>query len=194
LNFFVRSWYGSQARRIIQYDVYFNGSYQRHYKECDIVRTEDDGSITVAEVKASNRPSPHKATKQLHNISEILSTVYSAINAVAINVDMASVSSTPQFDRPISKIYLISNGLSFKCISVSLGYLVEFARTQKLCVDFSLLAMANQEALICSTKRAEKQNALQSLNLPRKNEEPQSVFGMLLQNALSMGSSHYQTM
>ena len=43
----VRKWHGSISNRIIQYDVFYRGSYHRQYKECDIVRLENDGSVTV---------------------------------------------------------------------------------------------------------------------------------------------------
>lgn len=182
----VRNWYGSQADRIIQYDVLYNGVFQRHYKECDVINIDDDGTITIGEVKSSNKPSSGKAASQLQLSAEILSTVFPEVNPVAITVDMASLHPTGNLEHPETTQHQTTTDFLFESISLSLGDVVEFARENALTVDFDLLMSANQEAMDCVQKRIEKQH-LRFL----KNSQPDSPatvtisgFGMLLQNAL----------
>jgi len=186
VEFIVRKWHGSSISRIIQYDVLYQGFYQRHYKECDIIRFDSDGSLTIGEIKSSNRPSACKAASQLQHSCEILSTIYPAVNPIAITVNMASVKATSSLNNPELAEHQSESGFFFNGTSLSLGDITEFARKNALNVDFDILVQANIEAMACVQKRTEKQQMSQ---LTYSQQEPPSntvsVFGMILQNALS---------
>ena len=47
VEYIIRKWHGSSISRIIQYDVFYQGSYHRHYKECDIIRFETDAHLPL---------------------------------------------------------------------------------------------------------------------------------------------------
>lgn len=190
----IRYWHGSLPNRIIQYDVLYNGVYHRHYKECDIIREETDGSITIGEVKSSHTPSPGKAASQLQHSAEILSTVFPDVNTVAITVNMASPNPTRNLDHFDTTEHQSMTGFKFSGLSLSLGDIVDFARNNDLSVDFDLFKKANKEAMECVQKRKEKQQLrfLQSSQPDSTTTVTVSPFGMLLQNALGHNRSHYK--
>jgi len=187
----VRNWYGSQTNRIIQYDVFYKGTYQRHYKECDIIRIESDGSLTIGEIKSSHSPSAWKALSQLQHSCEILSTITPNLNPVAIIVNMASINTSSLYHTEITE-HQAESGFFFNGISLSLGDITEYARTHALTVDFDLLVKANLEAIACVEKKAEKQQS--KIHHSLQQEFPCttiSVFGMVLQNALGSRNRNY---
>lgn len=194
VEFIVRKWYGSSISRIIQYDVLFQGFYHRHYKECDIIRFESDGSLTIGEIKSSNKPSTCKAASQLQHSCEILSTIYPSINPIAFTVNMASVKPTSSLNHPEIMEHRSESGFFFNGTSLSLGDITEFARNNALNVDFDILIKANIEALACIQKRTEKQQMSQFTYL--QQELPSNtalVFGMVLQNALSQRNEIFRS-
>lgn len=187
VEFIVRKWHGSSINRIIQYDVLYQGFYHRHYKECDIIRFESDGSLTIGEIKSSNKPSACKAASQLQHSCEILSTIYPLVNPIAITVNMSSVKPTSRVNNPEITEHQSESGFFFNGTSLSLGDITEFARNNNaLNVDFDILVEANIEALACVQKRTEKQQMSQfSYSQQEIPSKKVSVFGMVLQKALS---------
>jgi hypothetical protein len=186
VEYIVRKWYGSHSNRIIKYDVIYQGVYQTHYKECDILRLEDDGSITIGEIKASNKPSAFKALSQLQLSYEILSAIYQDINPVAITVDMASSQNSKNIFESHNEKVISNLGFQFTCISLSLGNVIDYVHKNNIDKDLSLFNQAHIEALNCVRHRTEKSKIKQMQKAQQIliQKESMSVFGLLLQNAL----------
>lgn len=186
VEYIVRKMHGANINRIIQYDVLFQGFYHTHYKECDIICFESDGSLTIGEIKSSNKPSACKAAPQLQHSCDILSTIYPLVNPIAITVSMGLVNTTDNLNQQKITDHQSESGFIYSGIALSLGDIIEFARNNALNIDFDILVKANIEALACVQKRAEKKLMSQVSNLQQLlPSEKVSVFGMVLQNALS---------
>lgn len=181
-----RYWYGSEVNRIIQYDVLYNGTYQRHYKECDIIKIEDDGSITIGEIKASYKPSACKAASQLEHSAEILSSIFYDVNAIAITVNMASLIISANLNQPVETDHLTMSGFSYKCISLTLGDIMGIDNHKAIKEDDSeVLISAYKEALECVRNRMENKHLILNENIKSEETTAPSVFGLLLQDALN---------
>ena len=156
VEYIVRIWHGSSSNRIIQYDVLYQGSYQRHYRECDIIQVEDDGSVTIAEIKSSYKSKANKALPQLQKSCEILSTIYTKVNPVAITIDLSSMRSIQDNFQSKSSNNISDFGFPYTRISFTLGGVLKYGITTNLNIDVDILNLAYQEALLCVQHRAEK--------------------------------------
>jgi len=193
VEYIVRRQFGSDPVRILQYDVMYQGSYQRHYRELDILKNiEKDDSVLVGEIKASSSNSPHKASLQLQRSCEILSEIYPSVTALIINVDMADDQAESQIE-PESLEMINRKGFAFTHILMSLSKVLEYADEEDLSYNKEMMIAACEEAKICAQNRMEKNYRKFLRKLERQANEPVSApvssFGILLQNAL-MNSYH----
>lgn len=177
----VRYWFGSHKNRILQYDVLYKGKYHRHYRECDIIRFENDGSVTIGEIKSSNKPSRNAPVGQLNVNATILSVIYN-VNKIGLTVDMTETKALNEYIELI-KVKQNKPDTSYSCISLSLGDAIHFAEISGYIFDLELIADANQEAIACAKCKSEKRNSVQN-SIP-VNSNPKTSFGMILQSALN---------
>jgi len=187
------SFFSSEAYRIVEYEVRIEGKYLKLYHELDGVRVENDGSITLVEIKATSNINTLKALNQLNRSADILRTKYKKLNLVVINVDMASL--TEQSDILTGPVL---NQDTYKVTDDGVGY-YSFVLSPD---DIRQLSTGNEyfkhyvfeeacvEAMLCATQRRIKnQEKFQRkiAQMEAKENEP-SEFAILLQASIAQSN------
>ncbi|MDD2798782.1 MAG: hypothetical protein PHV20_09345 [Bacteroidales bacterium] len=145
----------SIPNRILSYKVHYQCNYILQFRELDMVRIENDGSVTVAEIKVTSNVSQalKKAIEQLSRSVEILTTVFKKVNPKIIIIDLSddAVKSAKQLK------YKFKNCL--ECIIEYYSYpeLLHLMDSLKYQFDRTLLEKAHSEARKLASIRVAKE-------------------------------------
>jgi hypothetical protein len=141
----VRSCYGLDYARIIQYDAPVGESLERNFLECDFIRSDAANStIFVGEIK-SRAAGKLSATAQLRKRCKVLVTCFKHVIPMVISVKMSSMEKTQDLLNPVPQV-VTCKGFLYLHIPLTLKDVLDYAVEAHLQYDEKLIMDAHASA------------------------------------------------